>query len=155
MIIFGGFKEGIRTNEMLRYNFSTNRWSPVIIDKNSPQPRGRSSHCACMYQGQMYIFGGKDEDHEKLNDMWRFDFQTETWQEIIPESDDQPTRRSGASCDVYGDKMVLFGGIYEITKELNDMWTYDFGLNKWTQIEGESASPKKMATFGQGGSFTN
>jgi hypothetical protein len=36
MIIFGGFKEGIRTNEMLRYTFSTNRWSPVIIDKYSP-----------------------------------------------------------------------------------------------------------------------
>jgi N-acetylneuraminic acid mutarotase len=79
MIIFGGFKEGIRTNEMLRYTFSTNRWSPVIIDKHSPQPTGRSSHCACMYQGCMYIFGGKDVDHEKLNDLWRFDFQTETW----------------------------------------------------------------------------
>lgn len=49
MIIFGGFKEGVRTNEMLRYTFATNRWTPVIIDRNSPQPTGRSSHCACMY----------------------------------------------------------------------------------------------------------
>jgi len=27
----------------------------------------------------MYIFGGKDSSSVKLNDLWMFDFTTQTW----------------------------------------------------------------------------
>lgn len=37
-----------------------------------------------------------------------------------------PLGRSGHMCDVYGDYMIMFGGIFEITKELNDLTVYDF-----------------------------
>ena len=30
--------------------------------------------------------------------------------------------------------MVIFGGMYEITKELNDMHLYDFETNTWINI---------------------
>lgn len=40
--------------------------------------------------------------------------------------------------------MVLFGGIYEITKELNDFMLYDFSANRWVTLFEESASPKKL-----------
>jgi hypothetical protein len=30
--------------------------------------------------------------------------------------------------------MVIFGGIYEITKELNDMHIFDFERNTWINI---------------------
>jgi hypothetical protein len=30
--------------------------------------------------------------------------------------------------------MVIFGGIYEITKELNDMHIFDFERNSWINI---------------------
>jgi hypothetical protein len=40
--------------------------------------------------------------------------------------------------------MILFGGIYEITKELNDVMLYDFKQNKWITLFEESVSPKKM-----------
>ena len=39
--------------------------------------------------------------------------------------------------------MTLFGGIYEITKELNDFHLFDFKRNKWITIFEETYSPKK------------
>lgn len=39
--------------------------------------------------------------------------------------------------------MTLFGGIYEITKELNDFHLYDFKRNKWITLFEETYSPKK------------
>ena len=42
--------------------------------------------------------------------------------------------------------MTLFGGIFEITKELNDFHLYDFQRNKWVTLYEETYSPKKGAT---------
>lgn len=104
----------------------------------------------------MYIFGGKDYDNNKLNDLWRFDLQTYQWKHIDPAqgSHDIPLERSGHSCDVFGNYMVLFGGIFEITKELNDFMLYDFKQNKWITLFEESVSPKKImheSSFDDGG----
>mmetsp|Transcript_29024 Transcript_29024/g.21599 ORF Transcript_29024/g.21599 Transcript_29024/m.21599 type:complete len:116 (+) Transcript_29024:881-1228(+) len=40
--------------------------------------------------------------------------------------------------------MVMFGGIFEITKELNDFMLYDIAENKWITLFEESVSPKKL-----------
>lgn len=45
----------------------------------------------------------------------------------------------------------MFGGIYEITKELNDFYLYDFKKNKWITLFEESVSPKKVSHI----DFTN
>lgn len=63
--------------------------------------------------------------------------------------------RSGHSCEVYDGKYLLvFGGIYEITKELNDMHFFDFNKRQWITIFEESYSPKK-GMFGNSPSFVN
>lgn len=41
----------------------------------------------------MYIFGGKDDENKKLNDLWKFNFSIEQWTYI--HSDDSPLERSG------------------------------------------------------------
>jgi hypothetical protein len=30
----------------------------------------------------MYIFGGKDDENNKLSDIWKFDFKKNCWTEI-------------------------------------------------------------------------
>ena len=39
--------------------------------------------------------------------------------------------RSGHSACVYEDWMLIFGGIHEITKELEDMAVYNFKTQEW------------------------
>ena len=72
----------------------------------------------------MYIFGGKDDDNNKLNDVWKFNFGTREWSEITTVHEPRP--RAGHSASMYKDKyMIIYGGIEEITKELNDMHIFD------------------------------
>jgi hypothetical protein len=37
--------------------------------------------------------------------------------------------------------MIVFGGIYEVTKELNDMHLFDMRQKRWIQFFEETGSP--------------
>jgi len=39
-------------------------------------PKPRSKHSSVIYKNGMYVFGGKDQENNKLNDLWRLDLET-------------------------------------------------------------------------------
>jgi hypothetical protein len=39
--------------------------------------------------------------------------------------------RSGHSACLYKDMMLVFGGMFEVTKELDDMHLFDFRNKRW------------------------
>ena len=90
----------------------------------------------------MYVFGGKDDDNNKLNDLWKFSFQSLEWQEL--KCPDAPAPRSGHSAQIYKNYIIIFGGIFEVTKELNDMYAYDIKAKKWHCLFEELNSPHKV-----------
>lgn len=99
-------------------------------------PMARASMSSCCYNDKLYIFGGQDDDNGKLDDLWEFDQTTSAWRQIqIPEGGLHPLCRSGHTAVTYGSKMYIFGGILELTKELNDMIVFDF--NSMTFVQGE------------------
>ena len=51
--------------------------------------------------------------------------------------------RSGHSACIYKDFLIVFGGIHEVTKELDDMVVYDFKNRRWIQFFEEILSPLK------------
>ena len=68
-----------------------------------------------------------DEDNTKFGDLWELDLTTEIWKEItLPAGSPCPQPRSGHSANIFQGKMYIFGGILELTKELNEMLIYDF-----------------------------
>jgi N-acetylneuraminic acid mutarotase len=81
MVIFGGFVNGERSNEIYRYYFKENRWERVKpIGRDQPNPR--AGHSCVLINDSMIIFGGKDEDNNKLNDVWEFDLASYQWNEL-------------------------------------------------------------------------
>ena len=46
-----------------------------------------------------------------------------------------PSRRSGHTTDVFDNYLVLFGGIEDVTKELNDLWIFSFKTSEWIQFQ--------------------
>ena len=93
----------------------------------------------------MYVFGGKGEDNVKFNDFWKFDMQAKKWVQIVVDDElSVPCPRSGHVTLTYGDYIVVFGGIHEITRELNDMYAYDIKANKWLKIFDEKAATTPM-----------
>ena len=72
MVIFGGFEDGERTDEIISYNLKTNQWTKIKLADNAKKPAPRSGHSACVSGNMMYIFGGKSDNATKLNDLWAF-----------------------------------------------------------------------------------
>lgn len=46
------------------------------------RPKPRAGHAAVTVGDYMYMFGGRDINKNRLNDLWRFDFKRESWLEI-------------------------------------------------------------------------
>ena len=59
--------------------------------------------------------------------------ETHEWQQL-DSPDSCVASRSGHTACVYNHQMVVFAGIHEITKELDDMATYNFKEHKWTHL---------------------
>jgi N-acetylneuraminic acid mutarotase len=69
----------------------------------------------------LYVFGGQDEDNNKLNDLWIFDLNNKTWKLVETDQESKPHSRTGMSSWVINGKFHIFGGILEVTKETNDI----------------------------------
>lgn len=150
MVIFGGFVDGgERTNETWKYVIATNRWERITWPASAPAPSARAAHSAIARGNEMIIFGGRDEDNEKLNDIWSFNCETSKWTKITP-ANPSPLPRCGHSATMYNENtMLIFGGIFEVTKELNDLQSFDFTTRKWQAIF-EELSPAATANVGGG-----
>ena len=136
-LIFGGFVEGSRVNESYIANKKGNtlEWRQVG-DKAPLKPCVRASHSAVVYNGKCYIFGGQDDENNKLNDLWELDFAgDETFKQISPEGNDfAPSAKSGHTCNLHNGKAYVFGGIIELTKEVNEMVSLDLQTLKFQNL---------------------
>ena len=140
MIVFGGFMQGTRTNSVSIYNFTASTWTNVVTPPEAEQPCPRSGHAAVVYKGNMYVFGGKDDSSEKLKDFWSFNVAEQKWFEISANGS-VPYERSGHSMVVYDDYIMVFGGIWDVTKELNDLHLYSLTKNEWITVQDAANSP--------------
>ena len=143
VVVFGGFNDGERTNDVHIFDTDACQWtkrSPV--DANAPAPKPRAGHSATLHEGILYIFGGKDDENLKLNDIWKFDIEQREWTELEPSNSQQaPTQRAGHSALLYQGYICIFGGIFEVTKELNDFHLYDIENNRWICLFSEKVEP--------------
>jgi N-acetylneuraminic acid mutarotase len=91
---------------------------------------------------RVLIFGGAalttfdpSLDINPLNDLWAYDYETNTWAERHP-SVSPPPRQWGSLVYVPSlDRAYLFGGFDPSTNTLlNDTWAYDYRHNRWTNL---------------------
>ena len=135
-LVYGGFVNGSRTNELAKFTMANSQTIQAqMLQENTVRdgyPIPRASQCSAVYGDKFYVFGGQDDDNNKLDDMWEYDLTSNSWRQIqIPEGDLRPLTRSGHSAVTYGNRMYIFGGILELTKELNDMCIYDFSQGRF------------------------
>jgi N-acetylneuraminic acid mutarotase len=77
MVIFGGFVSGQRVNDIWILDLDTFKWTEVNATGTMPEPR--AGHSCVFYQDALYVFGGKDEENNKLSDFWSFNLTTNIW----------------------------------------------------------------------------
>jgi N-acetylneuraminic acid mutarotase len=94
----------------------------------------RAGHSTVECSGKLYAFGGQDDDNNKLDDVWCFDPNANEWSKCEQEEGAlKPTPRCGHTAVCAGSKMFVFGGILELTKELNDLCIFNTSTGKWEQ----------------------
>jgi len=72
----------------------------------------------------MYVLDGTS-DRDRISDFWKLDLGSMTWSKVM-EAGTIPHGRSGHTAVIFNDLMILFGGIGEITRESNEMYSYNF-----------------------------
>ena len=139
IVIFGGFEDGTRVNHVHTFDVETLTWQKIeTADALARTPKPRAGHSGVIQNGSLYVFGGKDDDNNKLEDLWKFDLSSRTWTQLITdETYNRPMARSGHSAILYQNYIGIFGGIFEVTKELNDFHLYDITNNKWIKLFSE------------------
>ncbi|KAG9449219.1 hypothetical protein H6P81_009184 [Aristolochia fimbriata] len=95
-----------------------------LAGKDGISPRPRASHSLNCVSNCLVLFGGGCEGGRHLDDTWiahaESGFQhVLLWQKI---NSGVPTGRFGQSCNVIGDRLVLFGGINDSGMRQNDTW---------------------------------
>lgn len=136
MIIFGGFVKGSRSNDLYAYDFTNNSWKCLDAGGNHdgiPCKRAASSLCAA--GNQVYLFGGQGEDNNKMNDLWVFDLGSNQWKEISTPEEERPHTRTGHTALLMGDRIIIFGGILEVTKEVSDVFAFNVSTQKWELLD--------------------
>ncbi len=85
------------------------------------------------------MFGGKDAEN-RLNDLWEFNMTDFKFREM-DKAGDIPPERNGHTMEHFEGKLYVFGGIHDITWELDDLHIYKLEKNRWTTLEQDS--PRK------------
>ncbi|KAJ7964689.1 Nitrile-specifier protein 5 [Quillaja saponaria] len=80
----------------------------------------------------IYVFGGRDVEHNELNELYSFDTSTNKWT-LISNEDAGPPHRSYHSTTADDRNVYIFGGC-GVAGRLNDLWAFNGVDNKWVKF---------------------
>lgn len=116
-------------NHVHVFDLQTKAWSVADAAGDVPPPRVGVTMVAV---GEtVYVFGGRDEAHKELNEMYSFNTGTGLWT-LISNGDDGPPHRSYHSMTADDEQVYVFGGC-GVSGRLNDLWAFDVAGRKWSQ----------------------
>lgn len=141
LIVFGGnvSEEGLTltgTDELHALDLATGAWTRIDA-AGAPEPR--LWHGGVAMGGKLYVFGGTPEFDPPAfyDDMYAFDFATDTWTELHAGGAGAPADRFGGEifADPARNRIVLLAGHwFENPGNANDTWAFDVGTDTWTQL---------------------
>eukprot|EP00918_Siedleckia_nematoides_P105677 GHVU01230763.1.p1 GENE.GHVU01230763.1~~GHVU01230763.1.p1 ORF type:complete len:618 (-),score=101.98 GHVU01230763.1:553-2406(-) len=147
--VFGGSEGGFKgiSADVFRFDVAKQEWR--VIATGSSSPPARMSHGAVVHEGKMYVFGGRNESGQ-LNDLWAYDLETETWEEIWKDKaeGEGPKQRDGLKMSAYGTNLYIFGGYCDAVGDcVNDIWKFDTTTQQWTEIKTTGVRPAGRTNF--------
>ena len=119
----------------------------VTLHECSPIPSPRACATAFVANGDAYIFAGRDSLGQALNDLWRYDAETDTWTSL---GQTPLSPRVNATACVTDEKVYIglgFKGKYGVDScYMRDWWEYEPATNQWTRLADYPNSYSDKAT---------
>ncbi|XP_057756898.1 nitrile-specifier protein 5 [Arachis stenosperma] len=117
-------------NNVHVFDLKTLTWSVADASGDTPPPRVGVTMTAI--GDTIYVFGGRDAEHNELNELYSFDTKINNWA-LISRGDHGPPHRSYHSITADDRNVYIFGGC-GVSGRLNDLWAFDVVDNKWTEF---------------------
>ena len=140
IFLFGGFKTSdyARLSDTWLYYLDNNTWEEVSLSV-SPSARSNAALCYDSLRNRVLLFGGYNYDDSKLNDLWVYYPNNNSWTELAPSS--SPPNEYGHSLFYRnnGGEVYAFGRNPAIT--MNVFWEYNNSANSWVEIPATSPRP--------------
>ncbi|CAN1156072.1 Protein MAIN-LIKE 2 [Linum perenne] len=114
-------------NNIYAFDLKTLTWSSPESTGDVPPPRVGVTMAAV--GTTIYVFGGRDTEHNELNELYSFDTVTNQWT-LLSSGDAGPPHRSYHSTASDDRHVYVFGGC-GVAGRLNDLWAYDVVDKKW------------------------
>jgi N-acetylneuraminic acid mutarotase len=130
MVIWGGGTSSSPTSALRsggRYNLATREWKPTS-EANAPTPRLGAT--AVWTGSAMLVWGGIDNQGNRLGDGGSYDPATDTWTPI--NSNSAPAGRSAHTAVWDGTQMIVWGGRDENNDQLKNGGRYNPSDDSWS-----------------------
>ena len=111
------------------------KWEKISQSGDVPD-QGRFSHSADVYNKNILIFGGETGYNERvkirccLNDVRIFNTEKCEWKYIKTSGEVIEARRNFDSV-VIGKSLVVYGGVNDYGRYLNELWELNLATLKW------------------------
>jgi len=136
LVLFGG-------EDLPRHTFENCVWIMDLTDHKWNRlettgeiPSSRLGHVAEIIVDNLWIFGGRNNNKEELNDLYSLNLISGIWKKINA-GGDLPQGRSYHSSDISGSNLIIFSGcgVQESGKScrLNDLFMLDTSSLVWTK----------------------
>jgi len=160
MFLFGGYgadpmypSVGVM-NDLWMYN-TAKGWVMLVDNGTNAYPPPRYGHSTEITNtGELLLFGGQ-QLYGGMNDLWLFNSSKWT---LLPATV-APVPRSGQMTALIGERLWVFGGIFDPDGEPeyyhNDLWYYNLVSQTWVQAQPDSdvPPPKDQPWKRKGGSL--
>ncbi|XP_038075692.1 kelch domain-containing protein 3-like [Patiria miniata] len=105
-------------------------------------PYLRYGHSVVNYEGTIYLWGGRNDNHGACNNVFSYDTQTLKWSRPHTKGD-KPGGRDGHSACLIGDLMYIFGGFEDGMMQCyaNTVYSLDLTLMVWTYVMAKGEIP--------------
>ena len=139
--VFGGEgRSGGLRNDLLRLDFSeADGWAGVATRGTPPPPRRGHALCAAEDGRRLWLFGGRDEAGEALDDLYvlNLDAAAPTWQLLKKrrEGAPWPAAREGALSGFVDGKHLVMAGGADGQWRLADAWIMDTETLEWECLD--------------------
>ncbi|NHI88522.1 MAG: hypothetical protein EAX87_03305, partial [Candidatus Thorarchaeota archaeon] len=129
-VLYGGILTDVSgSHETWLYNLTSNTWTNATTASN-PGDRWSASLPYDYKNNRLLLSGGGNWDGFN-NEIWEYDFQANTWTELIPNSA-SPEVGVALSYDSESELLVAYGGPTSIAEDAYSLGTWTFNLTAGT-----------------------
>jgi N-acetylneuraminic acid mutarotase len=146
VILFGGLDDGgTYSGETWAYDFNTNNWT-LMNPSTNPSDRFDAPMTYDSESDRIIMIGGWNAGGF-IDDVWAYDFNTDTWTLVDPGIDQSAI--GALTYDSATDRVIAFGGSEDFGETLlsQETWLHDFNTNTWTQMLPASSPPARARPY--------